>query len=92
MYTVKVLSGGRVRFPKPVREKYGLEKGVQIKLVDHDGVLVVVPLAGDPVDALHGMLEDGPSLTEDLLDSRSKDKEQEDKRTDRSNENKYGER
>jgi len=77
MYTVKVLSGGRIRLPKPVREKYGLEKGVQIKMVDHDGVLVVIPLAGDPVDALHGMLEDGPSLTEDLLYSRSEDKKKE---------------
>lgn len=77
MYTVKVLSEGRIRLPKTIREKYGLEEGVQIKMVDHGGVFIVIPLAERPADVLHGMLEDGPSLTEDLLDSRSEDKEKE---------------
>ncbi|MFO7943455.1 MAG: hypothetical protein R6U51_04050 [Anaerolineales bacterium] len=45
--------------------------------MDHDGVFVVIPLAERPAEVLHGMLKDGPSLTEDLLDSRSEDKEKE---------------
>ena len=77
MYTVKVLSGGRIRLPKTIREKYGLKEGVQIKMVDHDGVCVLIPPAERPAEVLHGMLEDGPSLTEDLLNSRSEDKEKE---------------
>lgn len=77
MYTVKVLSGGRIRFPKLVRDKYSLEKGVQIKLVDYDGLCVLIPPAKRPAEVLHGMLEEGPLLTEDLLNSRSEDKEKE---------------
>lgn len=77
MYTIKVLSEGLIRLPKPVRERYGLEEGVQIKIVDHDGVILVVPLTEAPADVLRGMLEDGPSLTEDLLDSRAEDRDQE---------------
>ncbi|MFO7943915.1 MAG: AbrB/MazE/SpoVT family DNA-binding domain-containing protein [Anaerolineales bacterium] len=77
MYTVKVLSGGRIRLPKPVREKYGLEEGVQTKMVDRSGVFIVIPPAERPAELLRGMLEEGPSLTEDLLDSRSEDKEKE---------------
>lgn len=77
MYTVKVLSGGRIRLPETVRERYDLKEGVQIKMVDHDGVFVVIPPAEWPAEVLRGKLEEGLSLTEDLLDSRSEDKEKE---------------
>jgi AbrB family looped-hinge helix DNA binding protein len=71
MYTAKVSAKGWIVIPKPLREKYGLEKGSQVQVVDYGGVLALVPLLADPVKALHGMLARGPSLTEELLAERA---------------------
>jgi AbrB family looped-hinge helix DNA binding protein len=73
MNTVKVSAGGRVVIPKPLREKCGLEKGTHIQVVDYGHVLALVPLPDDPEEAIHGMLEGGPSLTKDLLIERARD-------------------
>ena len=66
--------------PKDLREKYGLEKGTQVQVVDYGHVLALVPLPDDPVDALHGMLEGGPSLTADLLAERAQEQVREETR------------
>jgi AbrB family looped-hinge helix DNA binding protein len=72
MQSAKVSAKGWVVIPKVLREKHGLEKGVRVQVVDFGDVLALVPLAADPVEALHGMLEEGPSLTSDLLAERAR--------------------
>ena len=72
MYTVKVSAKGWVVIPKELREKYGLKKGTQVRVVDCNNVLALVPLPDDPVGALHGLLEEGPSLTKDLMAERAR--------------------
>ncbi len=80
MYTAKVSTKGWVVIPKDLREKYRIEKGTQVQVVDYGGVLALVPLPDDPVEALHGMLAEKPSLTADLLAARAQDKAQEEDR------------
>lgn len=77
MHTAKVSTKGWIVIPKALRDKYGLEKGSKVHVVDYGGTMAVVPHLEDPVEALHGMLEDGPSLTEDLLAERAKDRARE---------------
>jgi len=72
-YTAKVLAKGRITIPKPLREKYNLKKGSRVHIFDHDGMMAMVPLPDDPVEALHGMLAGGPSLTEELLTERARE-------------------
>jgi AbrB family looped-hinge helix DNA binding protein len=84
MYTVKVSAKGWIIIPKPLREKYGLEKGSQVQVVDYGGVLALMPLPVDPVEALHGMLAEGPSLTEEWLAERAREQAREDSRGDRT--------
>lgn len=79
MYTAKVSAKGWVVIPKDLREKYGLKKGTRVQVVDYGKVLTLVPIPEDPVEALHGMFEDGPSLTADLLAERAREREREDK-------------
>jgi len=67
MHTAKISTKGWIVIPKDLREKYGLKQGDQVQVVDYGEALVLVPLPDDPVTALHGMLKNGPSLTEDLL-------------------------
>lgn len=77
MYTAKVSPKGWVVIPKDLRAKYGLKEGSQVQVVDYGDVLALVPLPDDPIEALHGMLADGPSLTADLLEERARERKQE---------------
>jgi AbrB family looped-hinge helix DNA binding protein len=77
MHTAKVSTKGWVVIPKDFRDKYGLEKGTLVQIVDYGEILALVPLPEDPVEALHGMLEAGSSLTADLLVERAQERTRE---------------
>ncbi|HEY74982.1 MAG TPA: AbrB/MazE/SpoVT family DNA-binding domain-containing protein [Thermoflexia bacterium] len=77
MYTAKVSAKGWIVIPKELRRKYGLKEGTRVQVVDYGDVLAIVPLPDDPVDALHGMLAGGPSLTADLLAERAQERARE---------------
>ena len=77
MYTAIVSAKGWVVIPKDLREKYDLKKGTRVQVLDYDDLLALVPLPDDPVEALHGMLEGGPSLTADLLAERARERARE---------------
>ena len=79
MHTTKVSTKGWVVIPKHMREKHGLTQGSRVQIVEYGQVLAIVPLPDDPVEALHGILRDGPSLTEDLLAERKRDHAREDR-------------
>ena len=79
MYTAKVSAKGWIVIPRGLREKYGLKKGTSVQVVDYGEVLALVPLPDDPVEALHGMLEAGPSLTADLLAERGRERTREER-------------
>lgn len=77
MNTVTVSGKGWIVIPKPLRQKYGLKKGTQVQVVDYGDALALVPLPDDPVEALHGMLKGGASLTAELLAERARERAQE---------------
>ena len=80
MRTAKVSTKGWVVIPKELREKHGLKAGSRVRFVDYGDLLTLVPLPDDPVEALHGMLEDVPSLTADLVAERARERMREDGR------------
>jgi AbrB family looped-hinge helix DNA binding protein len=77
MTMLTISSKGWVVIPAGLRRKYGLKPGSQVQIVDYGGVLALVPLLTDPVDAAHGMLAGGSSLTEALLRERVNERERE---------------
>jgi AbrB family looped-hinge helix DNA binding protein len=79
MHTAKVSTKGWIVIPKDLREKYGLVKRTTVQVVDYGEILALVPLPDDPVEALHGMLEAGPSLTADLLAERGRERAREER-------------
>lgn len=77
MHTATMSAKGWVVIPKDLRDKYGLRRGAQVQVVEYGEILALVPLPDDPVKALHGMLEEGPSLTADLLAERARERSRE---------------
>ncbi len=77
MHTATVSTKGWVVIPKDIRDKLGLRKGTQVQIVEYGRVLALVPLPDDPVQALHGMLAGGPSLTEDLMAEHAHERDRE---------------
>ncbi|MFQ6101626.1 MAG: AbrB/MazE/SpoVT family DNA-binding domain-containing protein [Anaerolineae bacterium] len=79
MHTATISAKGWVVIPKILREKYGLKKGTRVQIVEYGQAVGLVPLPEDPVEALYGMLKDGPSLTADLLAERARERTREEK-------------
>lgn len=80
VHTALVSTKGWIVIPKPLRDRYGLRKGSRVQVVDTGNALALVPVPDDPVGALHGMLEDRASLTDDLLAERARERSREDAR------------
>lgn len=80
MHTATISTKGWIVIPKDLRDKYGLRKGSRVQVVEYDQALALVPLPDDLADALHGMLQGGPSLTADLLAEHAREQAQEEGR------------
>lgn len=75
--TLRVSQKGWVVIPSELRKKYHLQPGAEVDLVDYGGVIALVPLFKDPVRQGFGILKDGSSLTQALLDERQQERERE---------------
>ncbi len=82
MNTTIVSAKGWVVIPKPLREKHGLAKGSRVQVIEYGKVLALVPLPDDPIRALRGMFEGGPSLTDDLLEEHARERAREEASSD----------
>ncbi len=82
MHTSIVSAKGWVVIPKAIRERYGLEKGSRVQVLDYGQMVAIVPLPDDPIEALHGMFEAGLSLTGELLAERKAERAREEQAGD----------
>jgi len=80
MATAIVSNKGWIVIPKVYRKKYKIKSGDRVRLIDYGGGLSVIPLPENPISALRGLLAAEPSLTDDLLAERQKEKVDEENR------------
>lgn len=73
MATSTVSKKGWVVIPQVLRERYGLKKGDRVHFIDYGGTIALIPISGDLAKKGCGMLREGTSLTEALLQSRRED-------------------
>lgn len=82
MHTATVSAKGWIVIPKIYRQKYGLEPGRKVQVVDYGGGLSIIPLMGDPVGDGFGALRrfgGNESWTETLLQERAEEREREER-------------
>lgn len=70
MATVKTLAKGQIVIPAELRKRYRIEPGVELQVMDYNGVIYLIPPVKDPIKAACGILPPKPSLSEKLLKER----------------------
>jgi len=69
----KVSAKGWVVIPAVLRKRFGIEPGSSIEFQETGERIVLIPESKDPVDAFYGKLAGKMSLTDALLEERTKE-------------------
>lgn len=77
MAVVKASAKGQVVIPAEIRRKVGIEPGDRLLVEVRNGTITLSRVPRDLIEAFTGIWKDHPSLTQDLLEERRKDKERE---------------
>lgn len=78
--SLTISNKGWVVIPAELRKKYNLLPGTEVVIVDYGGVLSIIPTLKNPIKQGRGMLKGLPSLTQDLLKERAKERSREERR------------
>src|SRR5437763_1747362 len=70
MITATVSEKGWIVIPKSLRDKYGINKGQKVAILEGDGLLKIIPIPDDPIAAGRGMLKGGRPWAEMMADKR----------------------
>ncbi len=66
-YVVTVSKKGLMTLPSKLREKLSIEEGSKVKLIEHDGNIILVPIV--PLQDLYGIGRDhSDALKQSVLD------------------------
>ena len=74
MESVKVLNKGQIVIPASIRKKYGIKPGNRIQMFEYGRLIYIVPYVDDPVGDAKGCLPAAPSLSEELLADRKRER------------------
>ncbi len=74
MELVKVLNRGQIVIPAAIRKKYAIKPGNQVQMFEYGRLIYIVPHPDDPVHDARGCLPPEPSLSEELLTDRQKER------------------
>ncbi len=74
MESVKVLNKGQIVIPAAFRRKYAIKPGNQVQMFEYGRLIYIVPHADDPVHDAKGCLPAEPSLSEELLADRQRER------------------
>ncbi len=80
MAIATVSSRGWVVIPKEYRDKYDLRPGSKVEIVEQNGIVLVIPIPEDPLEALDGFLAGQGSLTAELIAERVAEREREERK------------
>ena len=74
MYRIKMSSKGQIVIPIKLREKYHLEQGAEVAILEYPEEIVIVPLPKDAVKEARGMLKSKKSVRQMLEEARREER------------------
>ena len=85
MTITTISTKGWVVIPKKYREKYGLSPGAKVRFIECGGILSLLPVPEDPIEAAYGMLKplEGSPCTEEILKEHRRELDREEQRAER---------
>lgn len=83
MVKANVSSKGQIVIPKELREKYGLDQGSKVGILEYPNEIVIVPLPRDAVKAARGMFASKKTVREMLEEVRREERRLEKRRAKR---------
>jgi AbrB family looped-hinge helix DNA binding protein len=75
MKQTKVSVRGQTVIPQEIREEFGIKANSRLAWSSRNGVIIVVPIPEDPVEAAFGVLAGRGFTLRDFLEERQKDRE-----------------
>jgi AbrB family looped-hinge helix DNA binding protein len=83
MDSAYVTSKGQLVIPARLRRKYGITSGTKIRFVEREHEILFQPVTREYIHSVCGMLKSETSATGELLEERSKEKEQEEEKIEK---------
>lgn len=78
MEMATVTSKGQLVIPIRIRRRHGIKAGTKVRFLERGKEIVLQPLTPAYIRSLRGILRDHPSLSQELLQSRARDRDRED--------------
>jgi len=77
METAYVTTKGQLVIPARLRKRYGIKPGTRVCFIERDHEILFQPVTKEYIRTVCGMLKSETSVTQELLQERAKDREQE---------------
>jgi AbrB family looped-hinge helix DNA binding protein len=74
---IKASTKGQIVIPEKLREKYHIDQGTLLDILDGTNKIIILPMPKKPKNTGRGMLKEGPSLTKALLAERKRERKRE---------------
>ncbi|MBI5399427.1 AbrB/MazE/SpoVT family DNA-binding domain-containing protein [Candidatus Saganbacteria bacterium] len=75
MSIIKASTKGQIVIPEKLREKYKIDQGTLLDILDGKNKIIILPMGKEPQKEGRGMLKGKTSLTKALLADRKKKRE-----------------
>jgi AbrB family looped-hinge helix DNA binding protein len=83
METAYVTSKGQLVIPVRLRKRFGIKPGTKVCFIERDHEILFQPVTKEYIRGVCGMLKSETSVTQDFLEERTKDREQEEARLEK---------
>ena len=77
MAIIKASTKGQIVIPEKLREKYNIDQGTLLDILDGKNKIIILPMGKKPGKEGRGMLKGKTSLTRALLEERKRERERE---------------
>jgi AbrB family looped-hinge helix DNA binding protein len=74
---IKASTKGQIVIPEKLREKYHIDQGTMLDILDGTNKIIILPMPKEPKRIGRGLLKGGKSLTRALLAERKRERERE---------------
>lgn len=66
---------GQVVIPSGIRKKYGIKSGTKVYFLDQEGIIKIIPVTSEVIEANFGFLKTKGKLLKALMEEKKRERE-----------------